>query len=111
MSNFNEQLEALYDVQESDLEVFSKIEEDGSLNIDWDSITILRVQRMTMLFKAIDSSFKNDTHLTMYFMDKLLDWMIQKMDSLGSTENEQFEKYCLIRFARLMKERYDDITE
>lgn len=111
MSNFNKQLEALYEVQESDLEIFSKIEEDGSLNIDWDSITILRAERMIMLFKAIDSSFKNDTHLTMFFIDKVLDWIISKMGSLGNTESEQFEKYCLIRFTRLIKERYDDILD
>lgn len=106
-----EQLDGLYEVQEIDMELFSKIDEDGSLQIDEHGILIFRIHRMIQMFHNVWSDFDGQNVKKAAFVSSLLDWIIERTHALEDCDANRKERDGLGAFAMVLKFHFDIFVE
>ena len=102
-----EELDGLYKVQEIDMELFSKIDEDGNLQIDEDGILIFRIHRMIQMFHNVWSDFDGQNIQKAAFANSLLDWIIERTEALEDCDEHRKERDGLAAFAMVLKFHFD----
>jgi len=101
------QLDGLYEVQEIDMELFSKIDENGNLQIDEDGILIFRIHRMIQMFHNVWSDFDGENIKKAAFVNSLLDWIIKRTEALEDCTKNIKERNGLAAFAMVLKFHFD----
>ena len=106
-----EELDGLYKVQEIDMELFSKIDENGNLQIDEDGILIFRIHRMIQMFHSVWGDFGGDNLKKAAFVSSLLDWIIERMEAIEDCDENRKERNGLAAFAMVLKFHFDMLIE
>lgn len=106
-----EQIDDLYAMHETDVELFSVVTEDGSLHIDEQNLLLYRLMRVHALYEHFEDVLrKHEPTRMIKFIDILLTWIIERMNNLGDSELEELEKGGLVALTQKAKKRFDEIT-
>ena len=105
------QLDGLYEVQEIDMELFSKIDEDGNLQIDEHGILIFRIHRMIQMFHSVWNDFGGQNVQKAAFVNSLLAWIIERTNALEDCDGNRKERDGLAAFAMVLKFHFDMFIE
>jgi hypothetical protein len=106
------QIEDLYNLNEQDVELFSKVTEDGNLIVDEQGIIAFRIYRLNSLFDHFDNVLKNEPPIKMIkFIDILITFINDKMSHLGGTDLDIMEKSGFYHIASKMRERFNELIK